>query len=104
MMRRASDAVSCLRARRERSCPHPQLHLRQQGATPSAARRDRATEATTLRVINGTLLQGNHMVVHATVLYRRWVLDTVGGFDSLVDAAEDDDLYLRIARECPVCS
>jgi glycosyltransferase involved in cell wall biosynthesis len=51
-----------------------------------------------------TLLQGNHIVMHAAVLYRRRVLDAVGVFDSSVDAAEDYDLYLRIAREYPVCS
>jgi len=35
-------------------------------------------------------------------MYRRRVFGEVGGFDSLVDAAADWDLYLRIARRFPI--
>jgi glycosyltransferase involved in cell wall biosynthesis len=38
----------------------------------------------------------------AVVMYRRWVFEEVGGFDSSVDAAADWDLYLRIARRFPI--
>ncbi len=40
----------------------------------------------------------------AMVMYRRWVFESVGGFDSSVNAAADYDLYLRVARRFPVCS
>ena len=35
----------------------------------------------------------------ASVIYRRWVFDVVGDFDSNVDASADYDLYLRVARQ-----
>jgi glycosyltransferase involved in cell wall biosynthesis len=44
------------------------------------------------------LLQGNPILSHATVMYRRQAFDVVGGFDPKLDACEDYDLYLRIAR------
>jgi glycosyltransferase involved in cell wall biosynthesis len=37
-----------------------------------------------------------------SVMYRRWALDRVGGFQAGVDAAADYDVYLRIARELPI--
>jgi hypothetical protein len=39
--------------------------------------------------------------MHATVMYRRDVLESIGGFDTDTSLAgcEDIDLYLRIARE-----
>jgi glycosyltransferase involved in cell wall biosynthesis len=48
------------------------------------------------------LLLRNHIGVHATVMYRRSVLDAVGGFDVSRRAGEDYDLYLRIARGFPI--
>jgi hypothetical protein len=36
-------------------------------------------------------------------MYRRAVFETVGVFDTTLDAAEDWDLYLRVARQYPVC-
>jgi glycosyltransferase involved in cell wall biosynthesis len=48
-------------------------------------------------------LRGNYIAMHATVMYRRAVLEWAGGFDSSLDACEDYDLYLRIARCRPVC-
>jgi GT2 family glycosyltransferase len=40
--------------------------------------------------------------MHATVMYRREVLQEAGGFDENLAACEDYDLYLRIARNHPV--
>jgi len=45
------------------------------------------------------LLRGNYIGMNATVMYRRDVLVSVGGFDPSLRACEDYDLYLRIARE-----
>jgi glycosyltransferase involved in cell wall biosynthesis len=48
------------------------------------------------------LLQGNDILSHATVLYRRQAIELAGGFDPALPACEDYDLYLRIARRFPV--
>jgi len=48
------------------------------------------------------LLQHNAIVMHGTVIYRRFVLEAVGGFDPALRACEDYDLYLRIARHHPI--
>jgi SAM-dependent methyltransferase len=48
------------------------------------------------------LLRGNYIAMHATVLYRREVLISAGGFDPSLRACEDYDLYLRIARVAPI--
>jgi glycosyltransferase involved in cell wall biosynthesis len=45
-----------------------------------------------------TLLRGNCIVNPAAAMYRRWIFDRVGVFDTRLTAAEDYDLYLRIAR------
>lgn len=50
------------------------------------------------------LLSGNCIGMHATVLYRRDVLMTIGGFDEGLRRCEDYDLYLRIARTYPIAS
>lgn len=49
------------------------------------------------------LLQGNYIGMHAAVMYRRRVLD-VYRFDITLNACEDYDLYLKIARNYPVGS
>jgi glycosyltransferase involved in cell wall biosynthesis len=36
------------------------------------------------------------------VMYRRWALDTVGGFDTSYKAAEDYELYYRILERFPI--
>jgi len=41
--------------------------------------------------------------MHATVMYRRSVFESVGGFDTFRRACEDYDLHLRIARDFPIC-
>ena len=43
-------------------------------------------------------LEGNCVGMHATVMYRRDVIDEVGGFEERLRACEDYDLYLRVAR------
>lgn len=48
------------------------------------------------------LLRRNCIGMAATVLYRRQVLEAVGGFDERLRACEDYDLYLRIARAYPI--
>jgi glycosyltransferase involved in cell wall biosynthesis len=50
------------------------------------------------------LLKRNYIGVPAVMMYRRAVFESVGGFDSSVDASADADLYLRIARRFAVCS
>jgi len=50
------------------------------------------------------LLCGNHIAMHATVIYRREPLKIVGGFDARLSACEDYDLYLRIARRFSIVS
>ncbi|WP_342648407.1 glycosyltransferase [Mucilaginibacter sp. CSA2-8R] len=47
------------------------------------------------------LLQGNYIGMHATVMYRKWVLQQFK-FDVTLKACEDYDLYLRIAKKHPV--
>lgn len=47
------------------------------------------------------LLRGNYIGMHGAVLYRRQVFDYFR-FDELLPSCEDYDLYLRVARRCPV--
>ncbi len=49
-------------------------------------------------------LRGNLIGMHATVLYRRDVLVTVGGFDVARRRCEDYDVFLRITRSFPVAA
>ncbi|MGQ3685780.1 MAG: glycosyltransferase family 2 protein [Candidatus Loosdrechtia sp.] len=57
--------------------------------------------------INGdhycALLHGNYIGMHASVMYRRDILEFFGGFDTSLGACEDYDLYLRITKEHPIC-
>jgi glycosyltransferase involved in cell wall biosynthesis len=48
------------------------------------------------------LLAGNHIAMHATVLYRRQLLLDAGGFDESLRACEDYDVYLRLSRQYPI--
>jgi len=48
------------------------------------------------------LLRSNYIGMHATVLYRHETLERYGGFDPSLPAAEDYDIYLRVARQAPV--
>jgi glycosyltransferase involved in cell wall biosynthesis len=49
------------------------------------------------------LLRSNFIEMISSVLFRRSVLDEVGGFDTGLRVAEDYELYLRIARNHPIC-
>lgn len=48
------------------------------------------------------LCQGNFINMHATVLYLREAFASTGGFNEGLRAAEDYDVYLRVARNYPV--
>jgi SAM-dependent methyltransferase len=48
------------------------------------------------------LLRRNYIAMHATVMYRRAIFESVGEFSTSLKACEDYDLYLRIARRVPV--
>ncbi len=48
------------------------------------------------------LLRRNYIGPPSAVLHRREVLESVGGFNSLVDSSDDYDLYLRIVRRFPI--
>jgi glycosyltransferase involved in cell wall biosynthesis len=48
------------------------------------------------------LLRDNFINMHAVVMYQRAVFEYVRGFDTSLDACEDYDLYLRIARDFPI--
>jgi glycosyltransferase involved in cell wall biosynthesis len=51
-----------------------------------------------------SLLRRNYIGMIATVMFRRGVLVAQGGFDTGLEACEDYDLYLRIARVHPVAA
>jgi len=61
-------------------------------------------EAPFVPAIDGysTFLRGNPIGMHATVMYRRALLDAIGGFDPGLRACEDYDLYLRMAHRFPI--
>jgi glycosyltransferase involved in cell wall biosynthesis len=50
------------------------------------------------------LLRSNFIEMISSVLFRRVMLEQVGGFDTALSVAEDYELYLRIARNYPICS
>jgi glycosyltransferase involved in cell wall biosynthesis len=49
-----------------------------------------------------SLLRTNFIAMHATVMYRRAFLVSLGGFDETMSAAEDYDVYLRVTAKAPV--
>ena len=50
------------------------------------------------------LLRRSYIGPPITVMYRRSIFESVGGFDTSLSACEDYDLYLRIARRFPIYS
>lgn len=48
-------------------------------------------------------LRGNHIGMHAAVIFRRAALEAIGGYDTTLRACEDYDVYLRVARIRAVC-
>lgn len=49
-----------------------------------------------------TLLKGNRIEMHSTVIYRRSAFDSAGTFDPSLNACEDYDMYLRVARRLQI--
>jgi SAM-dependent methyltransferase len=49
------------------------------------------------------LLQSNFIGMHGAVLYRKGTLLSSGGFNESLRACEDYELYLRLARNQPIC-
>jgi glycosyltransferase involved in cell wall biosynthesis len=49
------------------------------------------------------LLRSNFIEMISSVMFRKDVLEKVGGFDTSLRVAEDYDLYLRIARDHAIC-
>jgi SAM-dependent methyltransferase len=49
------------------------------------------------------MLKRSYISMHASVMFRREILERVNGFDASIRVCEDYDLYLRIARGHPVC-
>lgn len=49
------------------------------------------------------LLWGNWIGYPSFVMFRRQCLEDVGGFDEKISFMEDHDLYLRLAKNYPVC-
>jgi len=47
-------------------------------------------------------LRENYIGMNGTVMFRRDILESVGGFDTLLTACEDYDVYLRTARIFPI--
>jgi glycosyltransferase involved in cell wall biosynthesis len=45
------------------------------------------------------MLRFNYIGMHATVMYRRAVFNSIGAFDTSLGACEDYDLFLRIVRQ-----
>jgi glycosyltransferase involved in cell wall biosynthesis len=48
------------------------------------------------------LLERKYFVIPGAVMYRRGVIESVGAFDTSLNATEDYDLYFRIAKKFPV--
>jgi glycosyltransferase involved in cell wall biosynthesis len=48
------------------------------------------------------LLESNFIAMHATVMYRRDFLSAIGAFDETLNACDDYDVYLRVARSFPI--
>lgn len=48
------------------------------------------------------MLRRNFICMHGTVMYRRAILESVGGFDQSLHVCEDYDLYLRVCRRFPI--
>jgi GT2 family glycosyltransferase len=90
--------VSCIEAHPE--CAFVSGHYRMIDAEGNPLRSE--SRACVVKDHYLELLQDNYIGMHAAVLYRRAVLEHVGGFDRTLPACEDYELYLRIARSWPV--
>jgi glycosyltransferase involved in cell wall biosynthesis len=69
---------------------------------PGGERAGRSREPTRVTDHYTAMLRRNYISMHAAVVYRRAVLEEMGGFDPLLNALEDYELYLRVTRTHPV--
>jgi len=51
----------------------------------------------------GTILSTQHKIQCGCIIFRRFAIESVGGFDPNLRAMEDINLFLKIAREFPIC-
>ena len=71
--------------------------IREDGTILPEPRRDRAESHH-----YAALLRRNYIAMHATVMYRRFFLEAIGGFNTDLKACEDYDVFLRITRDFPI--
>ena len=74
------------------------VFLSADGSRVAASRKDCLTDSH-----YEALLKSNFIEMISSVLFRRSVLEQLGGFDTGLRVAEDYELYLRIARDYPMC-
>jgi glycosyltransferase involved in cell wall biosynthesis/SAM-dependent methyltransferase len=87
--------LNALRAQPECAFVSGQVELTNHDGSLMRAARHRVIDRDHYRV----LLEGNAILSHATVMYRRQTFDVIGDFDTKLAACEDYDLYLRITRQ-----
>jgi glycosyltransferase involved in cell wall biosynthesis len=87
------------------------LHQRPQVAFVSGVPRDIGDDGRILPGLGQPLVTQDHFVClledcfiwsGSSIVYRRSALEAVGGFDESLVAADDYDLYLRLARQFPI--
>jgi hypothetical protein len=49
------------------------------------------------------LLRGNYIWTPGSMVYKRAIIESLGGFDARFGGSDDFDLNIRIARHFPVC-
>jgi glycosyltransferase involved in cell wall biosynthesis len=69
---------------------------------PGGQRAGRSREPCRVTDHYTAMLRRNYISMHASVVYRRGVLEETGGFDPRLNALEDYELYLRVTRTHPV--
>lgn len=94
--------LNALRARPECACAAGRFRLIDAHGRVTAGSPERLAIVETLDLY-GSLLHHNHIGMHAAVMYRRDIFDLAGNFDTSLEACEDYDLLLRIARIRPIC-
>jgi glycosyltransferase involved in cell wall biosynthesis len=86
--------LTTLRAHPDCAFVSGQVELTQHDGTLLRAAQHRIVD----REHHRLLLEGNPILSHATVMYRRQAFDVVGDFDEQLAACEDYDLYLRMTH------
>jgi Glycosyltransferases involved in cell wall biogenesis len=93
--------ISCMREHPE--CAFVSGHCRvidSNGTILPSPRQRRVEREHYLQLLRG----GSYIWCPATVLYQRRIFDFVRGFDPALSPVADYEIYLRIARDFPVCS